>query len=246
MAWLGTWAKRRKITIPDASVEATDTLPIAIHLGTAVGIGSTDVTDIFDDLGANYKKIALTLSDGDTETVVEVERWDNGNEKATLWARVLVTNGADTELYLYWDATEGDNANIKDAGDGTAIWPTGTDEEYQVVYLMGDAAGDIVDSTDNSWDSLSESITTYRQDGIGGRGYALDFESAVPDFIEIGDLALEDNDLTVICVANAEAVTASGTLVGLWPTVDVFLLYAKDQVPDRWRAMIYDNAPILY
>lgn len=244
MAWLGTWAKRRKITIPDASVDATDTLPIAIHLGTSVGIGTTDVTDIFDDLGANSKKIALTTSDGTTEVEVEIERWDNANEKTTLWARVTVTNGGDTELYLYWDPTEGDNSNIKDAGAATTIWPTGSDEEYLGVYLMGQASGTIIDSTQNSTDSVDETLEAYQVDGVGGRGYSISFEPT--DYVDLGDLGLEANDLTIICAASVETVVGDGVLLGLWPTVDVFLIYARNQTPDRWRALIYDNAPKLY
>ncbi|MCP5006923.1 MAG: LamG domain-containing protein [Planctomycetes bacterium] len=51
MAWLGTWAKRRKVTIDNTNIDSDLThFPVPIVLGTSVGQSSQDVSDIFDDL----------------------------------------------------------------------------------------------------------------------------------------------------------------------------------------------------
>ena len=80
--------------------------PVLVYLSVSSGIGSTDVSAVFDELtsDANRKKIAITTSDGTTQCYVEIERWDDANEKAWLWVKVpSVASGAETDLYLYYD-----------------------------------------------------------------------------------------------------------------------------------------------
>lgn len=51
MAWLGTWAKRRKITVDADQIDSDLThFPVPIVLGTSVGQSNQDVSDIFDEL----------------------------------------------------------------------------------------------------------------------------------------------------------------------------------------------------
>jgi len=56
MSWLGTWAKRRKVTVSNANIDSNLThFPLLLTLGDSVGTGNTDVSSIFDELnGATF------------------------------------------------------------------------------------------------------------------------------------------------------------------------------------------------
>jgi hypothetical protein len=92
MGWLvdpSRWAKRSEIVIDSSKVDDTLTnFPLMLRISAASGITDTDITDIFDDLGANSLKIAVTLSDGTTQCYVEIEKWNNVSEDAILWVKV--------------------------------------------------------------------------------------------------------------------------------------------------------------
>ncbi len=109
--WLNDWDKRVKITIDSGDIDAAlSNFPVLIHLSASCGKDSQDLTFVFDEVGANSLKIAVTESDAETELFVEVEKWDLGNEQAWLWVKVpTVTHDADTEIYLYFDNGHADN-----------------------------------------------------------------------------------------------------------------------------------------
>ncbi|RLC24891.1 MAG: hypothetical protein DRH93_03285, partial [Deltaproteobacteria bacterium] len=118
MAWLGTWKYRRKITVDHTNIDADLThFPFPIVLGTSVGQSNQDVSDLFDEVGANSKKIAITLDDEITEIYGEIEVWDDTNEKAVIWVSkhdLVLSSSAETDLYLYYDAAQDDNPLIGD------------------------------------------------------------------------------------------------------------------------------------
>jgi len=154
--WLSGWAKRIEITISNTNVDSTLTnFPVLLYLSASSGTGSDDVSCIFDELtqDANRKKIAVTTSDGETQCYVEIERWDDTNEKAWLWVKVpSVSNSAETVLYLYYDSSQSDNTTyVGDTGDSPAqsVW----DSNFTLVWHMGqDPSGGsecILDSTSN-------------------------------------------------------------------------------------------------
>lgn len=120
-SWLGTWARRIKLTIDAGDVTAglTD-FPVLIHLSSSCGAASQDLTPVFDMLGANRKKIAVTLSDALTQCYVEVEEWDAAGEEAWLWCKVPAIDATvDTELYLYYDPAKADNTTY--VGDPNSV-----------------------------------------------------------------------------------------------------------------------------
>jgi len=122
VAWLGTWAKRRPITISNTNIDSDLThFPLLLKLSSSAGTGSDDVTDVFDSLGANSKKIAVTKSDGTTQLYVEIERWDNTNEVAELWVSKSdweIDADASTTIYFYYDNSQDDNTTY--VGDITS------------------------------------------------------------------------------------------------------------------------------
>jgi len=139
--WLGDWAKRRKIIIDHTNVDS-DLLhfPVAVPISASAGQGSQNITDIFTEIGANYKKIAITLDDGTTEIFAQVESWDSVAEVALLWVSrsdFTVTSTATTDLYIYFDSTKADNS----------YYIGKTTEEYDITSLV---TGDDFTGTDGA------------------------------------------------------------------------------------------------
>ena len=150
MAWLDTWRYRIKCTISSTYIDSALThFPIALSLGSSVGITSADVTAIFTALSSNYKKLAVTTDDETTQLYVEVEDWDVSEEEAKLWVSKSgwsISSSADTVIYLYYDATMDDNTTyVGDPGSRTEVWASA----FVGVYGMAQdpTAGDILDST---------------------------------------------------------------------------------------------------
>jgi len=160
MAWLNGWAKRVKLTIDHDDIDAAlENFPILLYISDSSGHGSKDISCVFDELTSddNRKKIAVTLTDGETECYVEIEKWDDGNEKAWLWVKVSgedsIASDADTDLYLYYDSSHADNdAYVGDTNDEVAesVW----DANFKGIYHMGGA----LDSTSNDND-LTDATT---------------------------------------------------------------------------------------
>lgn len=138
--WLGTWAHRRSITIDSTKVDAAlADYPVLLRLSSSSGTGSTDLTEIFDELGDNKLKLAVTLADGTTECYVEVAEWDSVGELAALWVKVpTVAADADTVLYVYYGAAHPDNTSRVGVA-GTTVAQHVWDDDYVMVVHGGDA-----------------------------------------------------------------------------------------------------------
>jgi len=139
MAWLDGWAKRIKLTVDNANIDNNLVhFPIPIFLGTSVGKSNRDLSEVFDDLGANDKKIAVTKSDGVTQIYVEVEQWNYTNEEAVLWASksdLTLNKDSETILYLYYDNSQPNNTTyVFNPGSGTLVWQN----DFEAVYHMND------------------------------------------------------------------------------------------------------------
>jgi len=157
MAWLSGWKHRVKLTIDSGVIDTANlsNFPILLYISTDSGKTSKDISFVFDELASdsNRKKIAVTTSDGTTECYVEIERWDDANEKAWLWVKVpTVSYTEDTDLYLYYDANHADNTtHVGDTNSTPAenVW----DSNFKMVQHMRDATtSTITDSTSNNND----------------------------------------------------------------------------------------------
>jgi len=154
LGWLGTWANRVKILVNHNDIDANlSYFPVLINISGSSGINDDDLTAIFDELGANRKKIAITTSDGTTQCYVEIEKWDNLNEEAWLWVNVpSISSDSDSVLYLYYDSNQSDNTSyVGDTGSAQAqgVW----DSNFKLVCHMRDATTSTVkDSTSNNAD----------------------------------------------------------------------------------------------
>jgi len=195
-SWLGNWGRRIKITVDSTDVSSPLThFPLPIFLGSSVGKNNQDVTSVFDEIGGNYKKIAITKNDGQTQLYVEVEKWDSVNEEAVLWVSksdFVIDSATDTVIYLYYDNTQPDNtAYVEDSGSRPEVW----DSDFKGVWHLGEdpsgTAPQMSDSTSNSNDGTSAGSMT-SDDSVDGRiGNALDLDG-IDDHISVSDNASLD------------------------------------------------------
>ena len=222
MAWLGTYGYRRKITIDNTKVSAALAgFPIAIILGTSVGLTNVDVSGIFTEISyINRKKIAVTASDGTTQLYVEIENWDVTNTRGLLHVRVAsISATVDTDLYLYYDSTQADNtAYVGNALDtpAVAVWDTHFKGVWHLSQDPTGGAGAILDSSGNANHGTAQGSMTGTDLVISPYGgMALDFDGA-DDVIDCGDGVSLDiiDELTLEATAEADSGLLGQLLVG--------------------------------
>ena len=181
MAWLQGWSNRIKVTIDSSKIDATLTqFPVMMKLSASCGKDSQDMTPVFDEVGANSLKIAVTSSDGTTELYVEVEYWDSGSEVAFLWiskAGWQISSSVDTIMYLYYDNNHVDNTTyigVKNSVVAESIWKS-TDK---FVCHMQDGASNaaMYDSTGNDYDVTKKGANEPMQVVDADRGYTQSFD----------------------------------------------------------------------
>jgi len=181
--------------------------------------GGYDLSFVFDELqsDANRKKIAVTTSDGTTQCYVEIEKWDDANEKAWLWVKAPSILGAtDTDFYLYYDSTHADNTDYVGDPNSTPaenVW----DANFKAVYHMRDGASTsaIYDSTSNNKDGTKKgaaepAITT---DANGKVSEAQLFDGTDDD-INLGSV-LSSDTITVEAWAKHTKTLVSGYNYGI-------------------------------
>lgn len=161
MTWLPGWNKRIKLTIDQGDIDdVLADFPILIYLSSSSGRKDDDVSCVFDELqsDANRKKIAVTTADGLTQCYVEIEKWDDANEKAWLWVKIpVVASGVDTDLYLYYSRTKADNTTYVGDPNSTPaenVW----DGNFKFVSHMRDDpdTSHVRDSTENNGDGTKK------------------------------------------------------------------------------------------
>lgn len=186
MGWLDDWVKRIELTIDNTNVDSDlSNFPVLVYISAASGIGNVDASAVFDELSsdANRKKIAVTTSDGITQCYVEIERWDDANEKAWLWVKVpsILASGGAT-LYLYYDSTKVDNTSyVGDTTDAVTfnVW----DSNFVFICHMaqdpnGDGANALKDSTSNAIHATPVGSMTSADLVDGKVGKAIDFDGS--------------------------------------------------------------------
>lgn len=203
MGWLSGWKQRIRIDIdPNDITAGLSNFPILVYLSTSSGRNNKDVSFVFDELlaDANSKKIAVTLDQGVTQCYVEIEKWDNANEKAWLWVKVpSISSVVPTILYLYFDRNHIDNVDYvgDDPNDAAsqAVW----DANFMLIHhLEGSAAANLDDSTSNNNDVTGSGGTPdYNQPAEIGNG--VNFTAASSEYLRIADAATLDafNDFTI-------------------------------------------------
>ena len=194
--WLTGWNKRVKIEIDCGDIDSDlSSFPVLIFLSnSSAGQYDEDVSCVFDEVGSNSKKIALTVGETE-ETYVEIEKWDSTNEQAWLWANVTASSSVNTTLYLYYDNDHADNTVYVDdtnVGNSANVW----DSNFKMVQHMCDnTTSSVVDSTqydnDGTKFAANEPIET---DGNISKAQSFDGED---DYIEIPTSGMQTSAGTV-------------------------------------------------
>ncbi|EMS79218.1 LamG domain-containing protein [Desulfotignum phosphitoxidans] len=194
---LTDYGQYKKIIIDSSKIDSDlSHFPLPIALGAAVGLTDADVTDIFDAVGANYLKIAITMADGETQLYVEIEQWDTVSEKALLWVSRdtwVISSGSDTEIYLYFDTSVADNTTyVGTPGNRTEVWDSDFLARYGMSQDPSGGAGCIIDSTVNAKHGTPNGSMTSGDlvDGLIGR--AIDFDGS-DDYIQLPTVTVGGN-----------------------------------------------------
>lgn len=128
-------------------------VPIFVQLSDDTGKNSGDVTAIFDEIGAEYTRMALYNPDREFHTYVEVETWDEINKTAALWFIADEINYLDSTKNI-WEIYFDDNLTSLNlvggigSESGKGVWNT----TYMAVWhMVDDGTGNVVESTGNRW-----------------------------------------------------------------------------------------------
>ena len=195
---LSGWDANKKIkcSVPAQASTLTD-FPVLLNIGTSSGVTSRDNSEVFDDLGANSKKIAVEIGDTGVQCYVEIELWDDTGESAQLHVKIpSYLSTAATILNFYYDSTHADNTTyVGDTGDtpAQAVW----DSNFIAVYHMAQdpSAGNVLDSTSNSRDMVPTGtfVTGDLIDGPVGKAIRFD----VADYFKYADAGTTITDATL-------------------------------------------------
>ncbi|MFC1945869.1 LamG domain-containing protein, partial [Chloroflexota bacterium] len=211
--WLGGWDDRIKIVIDaDQIDEDLVHFPVMIRLSDSCGALAQDVTRVFDALGAEDLKLAVTEADGETELKVEVEKWDHTGEGAILWVSRSdwqISSTVDTVLYLYYDIDHADNsANVGVPGSaaGEAVW----NADFLLVDHMRDDPdpSHTIDSTSNGEDGVKAGAGEPLETLSGQVGNAETFDGS-NDYITPGSVRLNTTNDSVTMEAIAKVTNKS-------------------------------------
>jgi hypothetical protein len=189
-SWLGDWENCVEITINHTNINEDLThFPLLIHLSSACGQNSDNMTAVFNEVGANYSKIAVTKDDDQTQLYVEVEKWDSTNKEAWLWVSSnnwTISSTDNTTLYLYYDNSQANNTayvGVPGSTSGEHVWDSNF---YYVDHLQDDPNTSYTrDSTDSNHDGIKGVANQpYEATAKIGDGQTFD---GTNDYIRLGD-----------------------------------------------------------
>ncbi|MDH5461983.1 MAG: LamG domain-containing protein, partial [Candidatus Bathyarchaeota archaeon] len=186
--WLSGWDKRVKITIDHNDIDSDlSDFPVLVYLSNSSGRNNDDVTFVFDEVGSNRKKIAVTKSDGTTQCYVEIDKWDDASEQAWLWVKVpSISSTIDTDLYLYFDSFQSDNTAYvgdKESTPAQNVWNTNFKGVWHLDEDPSGTAPQMRDSTSNNNDGTSSGTMTSGDQVAGKIDGSLDFDGT-NDYIQ--------------------------------------------------------------
>ncbi len=157
MSLLPGWGKYIDFTIDGSKVTSTLTdFAVPLAFGTSVGISGADNTAIFDEIGASYLKMAVTVhsESAATECYVEIEDWDSGAEKALIWIKAAsLSSSGNPVIRIYYDSTHADNTTyvgLVTSAVAQNVWDSDTSGRWGMAQDPSGGASCIKDSTGNA------------------------------------------------------------------------------------------------
>lgn len=216
MAWLSGWGNRIELKIEDyANAIGAEVIwfPATIHLKNANG----DSTKVFLEVGANYRKIAITKADGVTELKGEIENWSYDAGTPTNSVAKIHTSktgwviNANTSIFLYYDNEHANNDNINVIGTaaGFAVWNDG----YRTVHhKKDDTTSTVLDSTSNG-NNGTKKAANEPLEVVSGVGKAQHYDG-LDDYVELADDSFESDSLgTIEAIINRDTASRDFDIV---------------------------------
>jgi hypothetical protein len=191
-----------KITIDHTKIDdSLENFPVMIHISSSSGTDKTDISRIFEELGNNSNKIAITTVDRKTQCYVEIEKWDEVNKQAFLWVKVpQISNTMDTVLFLYFDRNQPDNTSfVGNTGSDSAqnVW----ESNFVGVWHLAETGSGIANEFKDS--------TRKHHDGTGGGGNS--FSVPTKTSSKIGDGQFFNGKNNYIEIPNDKDLSVSTT-----------------------------------
>jgi hypothetical protein len=237
--WLPGWGKRIRFRVDSTKVdEDLSDFTALLHLSATSGIGSDDVTAVFDEVGGEFRKIAVTTGNGTTECYVEVATWlgnskvedessssssqddetsssssGTDNREAWIWFKAPHINAAeDTIFYLYYDSTHADNTSFVGEIGSTPGQTAWSSDHIGVWHLDEGGEGTRNDSTSNGLDATPQNYDA--NVASAGKVAGADDLDGVDQYLNI-----TDNDLLTFTVSGQDqpfsyGMWMNGTLSG--------------------------------
>ena len=158
------WTRRIPLTVPAGSTAADLTdFPLLVSLTSA---------DLAANAQADGSDLRFTGADGVTALPHEIESWDPGSGALAAWVLVpSVTAAADTDLYLYYGASDAPAQQ-----DIRATWPAEFRAAWHFARDPAGATPQLDDSTRANHDGLSAGAMTGGDLVAGVAGPAVDFD----------------------------------------------------------------------
>lgn len=197
--WYKSWTYRQKITIPAASVTGS-------HSAFPVLITEHNVqASLFTNALSSGHDIVFTTADAETRIPHEIERYDAGNEQATLWVNVpALADTGDTILYVYYGkavpSTQEDVANV---------WTNG----FIGVWHLNESSGTRIDSTTADRHATTNGIVSHTADGRIGGAVSLAGTGHLDLPINEAGLGMHTNSFTVSVWYKKGTLTGSHSIV---------------------------------
>ena len=202
---LAGWKKRIRLDIDYTNKigGSVTQFPVTIFLKPTNG----DTWKVFNEVGNNYRKIAITKADGVTELKVEMELWDVANKVGILHTSLANwVIGGDTSIYLYYDGSHYDNPNVGNIAStaGQAVW----DSNFKMVqHLIDYDTSHTKDSTSNNNDGTKKAANEPIQaDGKIAKAQSFDGSN---DYIAVSDNSSLDITDTITIEAWVKPTSSS-------------------------------------
>lgn len=180
----------KTITIDSTSIDSLlSWFPLAVPLSESAGLTAADLSDIFNEVGDNYLKIAIGIGGSETQLFAEVEKWDAANKKALLWVSrdtFEIDPDSDTTLTFYYDAAADDNTDyINTAGYLSNLWYSNAIIAYTMAQDPSAGESSIINSCGDMYNGTPHGSMSSDDLISGDMGFAIEGDGT-DDYIDPG------------------------------------------------------------
>lgn len=190
MAWYDdNYGYKKKITIDHTKVSGDE-----VDFPVLVSVTDANLRD--EANGGNVKNsdgydIIFTNSAENTQLKHEIEKYTNTSGLLVFWVKVpALSSVADTDIYIYYG-----KAGVGVDPSTTDTW----DSDFEAVYHMNEAAGNLVDSTANANSGTAVGTPTYSQTGKIGDCITFSGDDYFTGVLPQADVPIDDGVFEFWC-----------------------------------------------